>query len=113
MIRKSVSRRSLLTMSAAAVVGFPAVLRAAEKGSGPLVYRLVNNTGSRWKDNECFWSLDDGKTWTAFSVDSSPKCPVGNGRLYLRLGDAPRNFDDRDAYWDFIEYAYGNGTWNG
>jgi hypothetical protein len=29
------------------------------------------------------------------------------------LGAAPKNFDDFEAYWDFIEYAYGGGTWNG
>ena len=33
--------------------------------------------------------------------------------MYFRLGAAPKNFDDREAYWDFIEYAYGKGTWHG
>jgi hypothetical protein len=40
-------------------------------------------------------------------------CPAGNGRLYFRLGAAPKNFDDREAYWDFIEYAYDKGVWHG
>jgi hypothetical protein len=41
------------------------------------------------------------------------RCPRGNGRVYFRLGAALKNFDDREAYWDFIEYAFDKGTWHG
>jgi hypothetical protein len=79
---------------------------------GPL-YRLVNRTG-RFSDAECFWSLDDGKEWHSFAKEPTVPCPLGNGRLYFRLGAAPTDFGDRKAYWDFIEYASENGeTWHG
>jgi hypothetical protein len=41
-------------------------------------------------------------------------CPRGNGRLYFRLGAAPKDMGDREAYWDFIEYASENSeSWHG
>src|SRR5262249_11812179 len=51
--------------------------------------------------------------WHSFAKEPTVPCPSGNGRVYLRLGAAPRNFDDREAYWDFIEYAHDGGTWHG
>jgi hypothetical protein len=78
-----------------------------------LVYRFVNKTGGRFADEQCYWSLDGGKEWHPFAKEPTAPCPRGNGRVYLRLGAAPRNFDDREAYWDFIEYAYDGGTWHG
>ena len=53
-----------------------------------------------------------GAEFVAAKEPTAP-CPGGNGRLYFRLGAAPKNFDDREAYWDFIEYAYDKGTWHG
>jgi len=79
---------------------------------GPL-YRLVNQTG-QFGDDQVFWSLNHGKEWHSFAEQSVVPCPRGNGRLYFRLGAAPRNFDDRTAYWDFIEYASENSnSWHG
>lgn len=93
----------------------PAIAQEAKKpatGHGPL-YRLVNQTG-KYSDAECFWSLDHGKSWRSFVEQSTVPCPLGNGRLYFRLGPAPKNFADRDAIWDFIEYASENSeTWHG
>src|SRR5689334_19485732 len=77
------------------------------------VYRFVNATGGKFKDAECFWSLDAGKTWHSFADRPTVPCPTGNGRVYVRLGAAPKNFDDRTAYWDSIEYAYAKGEWHG
>jgi hypothetical protein len=78
----------------------------------PLRYLFVNKTG-RWTDQQCFWSLSDGREWHSFAEHPNIVCPTGNGRVYFRLGPAPRNFDDRETYWDFIEYACANGTWSG
>lgn len=76
-------------------------------------YRLVNRTET-FKDADCYWSLDHGKEWHSFAKEPTVVCPKGNGRLYFRLGEAPAHFDDRNAYWDFIEYASENSrTWHG
>ncbi|MBI3869182.1 MAG: hypothetical protein HY299_11710 [Verrucomicrobia bacterium] len=95
--------------------GTQAMAQAPQKPAadhGPL-YRLVNRTG-KFDDAECFWSLNDGKEWRSFAQEPTVTCPHGNGRLYFRLGAAPRNLDDRDARWDFIEYASENSeTWHG
>jgi hypothetical protein len=78
-----------------------------------LVYKFVNSTNGKFADDQCFWSLDGGREWLSFAKEPTARCPGGNGRLYFRLGAAPKNFDDREAIWDFIEFAYGRGTWNG
>jgi hypothetical protein len=79
---------------------------------GPL-YRLVNKTG-KFSDAECFWSLDHGKSWHSFAEQATVPCPRGNGRLYFRLGAAPKHFGERETIWDFIEYASENSeTWHG
>ena len=76
-------------------------------------YRLVNQT-NRFADNQCFWSLDHGRSWHSFQEEHTPPCPKGNGRLYFALGQKPLNFDDRSTTWDFIEYATDGGqTWHG
>ena len=75
-------------------------------------YRLVNKTG-KFTDDQCFWSLDNGQNWHSFAKESVVPCPRGNGRMYFYLGTPPKNFDDHEAYWDFIEYAANNQTWNG
>ena len=79
---------------------------------GPL-YRLQNRT-VKFTDAECFWSLNAGREWHSFAESSTVPCPLGNGRLYFRLGAAPRDMGDREAYWDFIEYASENREmWHG
>ncbi len=114
---RPITRRSFLASSVAAgaalVLASP--LRADEKNpaAAGTIYTFVNKTNGKWADDQCFWSLDGGKQWHSFAKEPTTPCPTGNGRVYFRLGDAPKNFDDRAAYWDFIEYAYGNGTWNG
>jgi hypothetical protein len=92
-----------------AVSGQPREPQAADG----LIYKFVNNTDGKFTDDQCFWSLNDGREWHSFAKEPSVRCPGGNGRVYFRLGAAPRNFDDREAYWDFIEYAYSQGTWHG
>jgi hypothetical protein len=75
--------------------------------------RLVNLTG-KFADQEVFWSLDHGKEWHSFADRPTVPCPLGNGRLYFRLGAAPKHFNDRDALWDFIEYASEDSrSWHG
>ena len=78
-----------------------------------LNYKFVNKTNGKFTDEQCFWSLNSGRDWHSFAKESTVACPTGNGRVYFRLGAAPKNFDDREAYWDFIEYAYAKGTWHG
>lgn len=78
-----------------------------------LKYRFVNQTNGKFTNDQCFWSLDGGRVWHSFAAEPTVPCPTGNGRVYFRLGAAPKNFDDREAYWDFIEYAYSQGTWHG
>src|SRR4029453_4130366 len=83
------------------------------KPTGGLTYKFVKKTNRKFTDEQCFWSLNDGREWHSFAKEPTLRCPNGNGRVYFRLGAAPKNLDDREAYWDFIEYAYGNGTWHG
>lgn len=84
-----------------------------ETAANATQFRFVNATSGRFSDAECFWSLDNGKQWHSFAAEPKVVCPTGNGRVYFRLGSAPKNFDDRTAYWDFIEYAFDKGTWHG
>jgi hypothetical protein len=80
--------------------------------AGGTVYRFVNKTGGKFKDEECFWSLNGGRDWHSFAKEPTAPC-AGNGRVYFCLGTKPKNFDDRTTYWDFIEYNYAKGTWYG
>lgn len=80
---------------------------------GPL-YKFVNQTSGKFADGECFWSLDNGKSWYSFAAEPTVPCPLGNGRVYFRLGSAPKDFGDRTTLWDFIEYASPDAqTWHG
>jgi hypothetical protein len=117
-MKKSISRRSLLKGIAAVGSGVvlsraALTLAAGPRQSGGTSYSFVNRTGGAFGDDQCFWSLNGGRDWHSFAKEPTVPCPNGNGRVYFRLGAAPKNFDDRRAYWDFIEYAYGGGTWHG
>ncbi len=35
-----------------------------------------------------------GRERHSFAKEPTVKCPTGNGRVYFRLGDAPKNFDE-------------------
>jgi hypothetical protein len=112
------SRRRFLRTASIAGIGLasaPAILAQTQAPSltDSVLYKFVNGTKGRFADEQCFWSLDAGKEWHSFAKEPTTPCPSGNGRVYFRLGAAPRNLDDRAAYWDFIEYAYANGTWHG
>jgi hypothetical protein len=88
--------------------------RAQEpKRADGMHYQFVNKTNGKFTDDMCFWSLNGGRDWHSFAKEPSVRCPKGNGRVYFRVGAAPKNFDDREAYWDFIEYAYDKGNWDG
>jgi beta-galactosidase len=76
-------------------------------------YRFINATHGKFAADQCFWSLDNGRTWHSFAKEPTVACPKGNGRVYFALGKLPKNFDDREAHWDFIEYAFDKGTWHG
>jgi Beta-1,3-glucanase len=78
-----------------------------------VTFKFVNKTDGRFTDEQCYWSLNGGKEWHSFAKEPTVPCPNGNGRVYFRLGTAPKNLDDRSALWDFIEYAYARGIWNG
>ena len=113
-----INRRTMLqgAVAASAAMCFTSRISAQQAASAQdaLLYKFVNKTGGRFKDGECFWSLDHGKKWHAFASESTAACPKGNGRVYFRLGAAPKNLGDREAYWDFIEYASdGRETWHG
>jgi hypothetical protein len=89
-------------------------LFAAPDPSGRLSYSFINKTNGRWTDEQCFWSLDGGKQWHSFAAEPTVPCPDGGGRVYFRMGDEPKNFDDRGSYWDFIEWNYKlGGNWSG
>ena len=115
---RRLNRRRFLKVSGAVGAGLtlaPTVFaqsRKAEANNG-LSYVFVNKTNGKFADDQCYWSLDAGRTWHSFAQEPAALCPRGNGRVYFRLGAAPRNFNDFTAYWDFIEYAYGGSTWNG
>ncbi len=112
------TRRTFLKGLSTAGVGLCLPLPSAIPADGPakaegLSYKFVNQTNGKFADDQCFWSLNGGREWHSFVKEPAVRCPNGNGRVYFRLGAAPRNFDDRQAYWDFIEYAYGKDTWHG
>ena len=101
--------RILLAVTLAAVASANAVAQPAKTD---MVYRFVNATGGKFADADCYWSMNNGKDWTSFAA--KPTAPIhGNGRVYFRVGAAPKNLDDRTAYWDFIEYNFAKGTWYG
>jgi hypothetical protein len=77
-----------------------------------LIYSFVNKTG-KFADNQCFWTINGGRDWHSFAKEPKTQCPKGNGRVYFYVGARPKNFDDRESYWDFIEYAYDGGAWHG
>lgn len=109
-------RRFLETAAAsgAALAASRVAFGQSKDSSSPgLAYSFVNKTNGKFADDQCFWSLNNGRDWHSFAEQPTAACPAGNGRVYFRLGRAPKNFDDRQAYWDFIEYAYSGGTWNG
>ena len=56
-------------------------------------------------DSQCFCSFNGGQDWHSFAQEPRVACPGKIGGSILRLGAAPANFDDRRAYWDFIEYC--------
>jgi hypothetical protein len=114
-----VARRSFLrgmgAVGAGLVLG-PAALAQGKKpakAGGDLVYTFVNKTNGKFTDEQIFWSLNGGQEWHSIAKEPKVPCPGGNGRMYFYMGTAPKNFDDYESYWDFIEYAYGGGTWNG
>src|SRR5207302_973820 len=98
------NRRHFLQAAGAACAGLAltaSVFGADAKPGGGLNYSFVNKTNGKFKDEECFWSLNGGKEWHSFAKEPTAACPGGNGRVYFCLGKPPRNFDDRAAYWDF------------
>jgi hypothetical protein len=108
------TRRSFLKGASLVAAGaLSATLGRANDAADELKYKFVNQTNGKFSDEQCFWSLDGGKEWHSFAKEPTVRCPTGNGRVYFRLGAAPKNFDDFEAYWDFIEYAYAKGTWHG
>jgi hypothetical protein len=111
-----ISRRNFLFTAGAIGAGLTLSpkLFAAPDESDHLFYTFVNKTNGKWTDDQCFWSLDGGKEWHSFAKEPTVPCPEGGGRVYFRMGDAPKNFDDRAAYWDFIEWNYKvGGNWSG
>ena len=119
---KPVSRRSFLAAAGVTGAGLilgPSVLsqaRAAQRkqaaGPGGLVYSLVNKTNGKFTDEECFWSLNGGREWHSFAKEPTAPRPAAGG-LYSAVGKHPKNFDDWESYWDFVEYNAGGGTWHG
>jgi hypothetical protein len=113
----AITRRRFLCVGGAMGAGLaiaPTVFgQTTEAAAASFDYVFVNKTNGRFTDEQCFWSLDNGQQWHSFAKQASVACPEGNGRVYFRLGDAPRDFGDFNAYWDFIEYAYARGVWNG
>ncbi len=121
---RRITRRSFLKGMGTVGAGFllaPTILAQdkkdapAEKPKNPAggpIYTFVNKTNGKFKDNECFWSSNGGGTWHSFAKE--PTAPRGgHGRLYFCLGKPPKNFDDWESYWDFIECYAGGTTWYG
>src|SRR6516165_9508733 len=108
------NRRSALTYMGAVGAGLvsSAPLFGAARADG-INYSFINKTNGKFADDQCFWSLNGGRDWHSFAKEPTVPCPKGNGRVYFRLGAAPKNLDDRQAYWDFIEYACDGTTWHG
>lgn len=101
---------ALITLTAAAQdASKPASPAPSPAGQS---YKFVNHTG-KFTDDECFWSLDGGKTWNSFAKEPTVPCPHKNGRVYFQVGKEPKKMDDHDSRWDFIEYASNGKVWNG
>ena len=109
------TRRGFLKLAGATATGLLLAPRVFADDAAPrLNYSFVNKTSGKWTDNQMFWSLDNGTTWHSFAKEATTPCPDGGGRVYLACGSPPKNFDDRAAYWDFIEWNYKlGGNWSG
>jgi hypothetical protein len=113
-----VTRRSFLKTTGLAGAGLvlgPTLLgteRKASAAGGGTVYKFVNKTNGKWKDEQIFWSLDE-RTWHSWAKEPTVPCPNKNGRVYFYVDKQPANFDDRSTYWDFIEWAHNGGKWAG
>lgn len=109
------TRRDFLVTAAALGVSLALSNRiASAEDADHLQYKFVNKTNGKWTDDQMFWSLDNGNTWHSFAAEPTVPCPEGGGRVYFCMGEKPKNFDDRAAYWDFIEWNYKvGGNWSG
>jgi hypothetical protein len=116
MVKGFAHRMGARLFAAGLVLAMAALGRGQEpakpQAAGGTVYRFVNRTNGRFADDQCFWSLNAGRDWHSFAKEPTAPCS-GNGRVYFRLGAAPKNLDDFGAYWDFIEYNYAKGVWYG
>ena len=111
------TRRDFLKVAGATGAGLvlvPTILGSrkavAAQGDNGGYYTFVNKTNGKWKDTEIFWSKDGGNSWNDIT---KPAENGGNGRMYFYMGKKPQNFDDWDAYWDFVEYNSGGRRWIG
>lgn len=112
---RAINRRAFLQTTTATAAGLALASTgfAQQSGDSGVAYSFVNKTNGKFKDEECFWSLNAGREWHSFAKEPKVACPRGNGRVYFCLGTPPKNFADRKAYWDFVEYAANRNVWNG
>jgi hypothetical protein len=103
-----------MTIGGLAQQGNAKAKQKKETAPDAAIYKLVNKTSGKFTDEQCFWSLNGGRDWHSFAKEPTVPIPSGGGgRVYFYLGTKPKNFDDRQAYWDFIEHTFGKGTWHG
>ena len=83
-------------------------------GDSGVKYVFVNNTHGKWTDEQIFWTFqEDGSNWKSLKEAPTVMCPNKNGRVYFYVGAKPKDYYDRGAYWDFIEYVANGNKWAG
>jgi hypothetical protein len=76
--------------------------------TGGVTYVVLNRTNGVWADSQIYWSIQQNGTKTRLDKQSSVTV-TGGGRFYIYIDPN----DSNARYFDFVEYAVGNGTING
>ncbi|HUI91035.1 MAG TPA: beta-1,3-glucanase family protein [Chitinivibrionales bacterium] len=76
--------------------------------TGGVTYVVLNRTNGAWADSQIYWSIQQNGTKTRLDKQQSVTV-TGGGRFYIWIDPN----DSNSRYFDFVEYAVGNGSING
>jgi hypothetical protein len=81
--------------------------------NGGVTYVVLNRTNGAWPDSQIYWS--NGQFAAKTRLDKQSTVTInGGGRFYIWIDPNDSNDGHGNAtYFDFVEYAVGNGSING